>query len=152
MTCCRNRNTDKPQLGLNFTWGQLRRLCCMLGTPHLQSAPFGGIEHQESAKDPLTVCGHIEGHAVLSPQHTLPQLLLATSTACYTDSTFRIQHGRTWCSQTQTRCQLPVANTRFKDATRGIQQSGHISESFKPVVEILTFPTHKGHSVHLCWT
>lgn len=55
---------------------------------HVKGAAFGGIEHQESAKDPLTVCGHIEGHAVLSPQHALPQLLLATSITCYTYSTF----------------------------------------------------------------
>lgn len=34
---------------------------------HLQSAAFSRVEHQESAKDPLTVCGHIKGDAVLSP-------------------------------------------------------------------------------------
>lgn len=112
-------------------------LCCGFSTPYLQGAPFGGIEHQESAKDPLTVCWHIEGHAVLSPQHALPQLLLATYTTCYT---FRIQQARKKRRQSQN--QVPVPNTHFKNAMRGNQQSWHTSESFKAGIEILTFPTH----------
>lgn len=34
---------------------------------HLQRAALGRVENQEAAQDSLTVCGHIEGHAVLSP-------------------------------------------------------------------------------------
>lgn len=43
--------------------------------PHLQGAAFGGVEYQEPAQDTLAVGGHVEGHAVLPPQNTLPQLL-----------------------------------------------------------------------------
>lgn len=45
---------------------------------HLQWAALGRVEDEEAAQDSLTVCGHVEGHAILPPQNALPQLLHTT--------------------------------------------------------------------------
>jgi hypothetical protein len=42
---------------------------------HLKSTAFSRVQHQESAQDALTVCGHVERDPVLPSEHALPQLL-----------------------------------------------------------------------------
>ena len=65
------KNNAIPEQSLSHSLFHNSVVC----SSYLQGAAFSRVEHQEAAEDALTVSGHVEGHAVLSSQHTLAQLL-----------------------------------------------------------------------------